>query len=209
MELVNRRQEQVLQTHHAIPDRAVAVVVVDSCGGTRVIRDDLGNVNAVSRSSPRGLHLRNDLLRDSLDSLLVSGRNGLAAFGNEVGGLGDGERDGREVEVGILHQVLAAAVVPIDLNDQIRLDVARDIVHLFGDNTLRIGEQARGEHRVGIRPMYHLIRRLQLDLADNSLGQSLAQISPQAIGFEHRHIDRANVGAVERASADLIAGASQ
>ena len=40
------------------------------------------------------------------------------------------------------------------------------------------------------------------------LGQPLAQVAAEAIAFEHRHVDRLNVGRKQRRGADVIAGAA-
>ena len=67
---------------------------------------------------------------------------------------------------------------------------------LFGSRTsgmLGVGHDAAGEHAVGVRRADDLERPARFDLLADGLGQLLAEIAAEAVGLEHRHVDRVDV----------------
>lgn len=103
---------------------------------------------------------------------------------------------------------VAGAVGPRRLDDDGDFYIAAKIVGVFGYHPFAVGQNSPVKDAVGVRSMNDLVRRDLFNPLDDGLGQPLAELPAKAIGLEHRHEDRADVGSIERTGAELIGGAA-
>jgi len=100
----------------------------------------------------------------------------------------------------------AAAVDPADFDHEAEERLAGLVRAAGHDNVLRRFDDPARENTVGIRTAHNLEVRLQFDLFDNRFGKLLAHVAAKGRRLEDRHVDRLNVGGVERTGPDLVAG---
>ncbi len=158
---------------------------------------------------PAHFHLVDDVVSESFDGSLMSGRDRLARFRDEIGPLSKIERHFPRGQESIFHQHLSTAIDPGRLYCHEHLQLPRFVGTRLGDHSLGIGRQATSEDRIGIGIGGNLVGRSLLYPLLNGFGESDAEVGSKAVAPHDGDVYRSHVRSKERLIANLITCATE
>ena len=166
-----------------------------------------GKPNETSRRSTTGVPSSPRFVAPFFDHVVFAGGVRLAVGGNVRRALAEGGEFRRQGH-GAVVDLVSLSIDPRHLHLIVHFRALRLVEFIADDHALGIVDDFGRQDAIGVGAADHFVRRFLFDLFANRLGQRLAQIGPEAVRIDHRHVNGADIGRKQRGVADVVAGAA-